>query len=287
MALVNPNKIVCPMKVDSHVHFWQYTEKEYDWISGDMQLLRRDYMPHDLLPALKQNELNACVAVQAHQSERETYRLAELAKTNDFIKGVVGWVDLLNESIEERLRYFSQYPVIKGWRHIVQGEPDDFLAKKDFRRGISMLQSYRYTYDILIYDRQLGPAIDFVTAFPEQKFIIDHCAKPDIASKSITEWKSLMREIAKHPNVSCKLSGLLTEAAWKRWTPADFYPYLDVVFEAFGHDRILFGSDWPVMLLSGTYSQWKSLLEKYMENLTEEEKEKIVGNNAVAFYGLT
>jgi L-fuconolactonase len=232
------------------------------------------------------------VAVQVEQAEVETLFLIELSKTHDIIKGVVGWVDLQNENIEERLQYFSQYPIIKGWRHIAQSEPNDFLLRKNFQRGITALQSYNYTYDVLIYHHQLKPALEFVSRFPEQKFVIDHCAKPDIANKKIDDpiaigWKSLMQEIAKHPNVYCKLSGLFTEAKWKEWSAGEFYPYLDVVFEAFGTDRLMYGSDWPVMLLSGIYVQWKSLLEKYMEKFDEEDREKVFGENAVGFYSLS
>jgi L-fuconolactonase len=274
------------MRVDSHVHFWHFDEQEYDWISDGMEVLQQDYLPKHVARTLNRNGLDACVAVQARQMEVETHFLTELAKTNDIIKGVVGWVDLLDEKVEERLQYFSQYPVIKGWRHIVQGEPDDFLLRKDFHRGIQALKHFGYTYDILIYHHQLKPALEFVSLFPEQKFVIDHCAKPDIRGKSIDSWKTQMKEMAQHPNVCCKISGLLTETRWKQWSPTDFYPYLDVVFEAFGTDRLLYGSDWPVVLLSGIYVQWRSLIDKYMENIKEEEKEKVMGGNAVAFYGL-
>ena len=236
--------------------------------------------------SLQRNGIEGCVAVQADQSELETHFLVELSKTHPVIKGVVGWLDLRNEKIEDRLHYFSQYPVIKGWRHIVQSEPDDFLANENFLRGIKSLQAYDFTYDILVYHHQLKSAVEFVSKFPDQKFIIDHCAKPDIKNKKIDEWKTLMKEMAKHPKVYCKLSGLFTEAAWKEWSAGDFYPYLDVVFEAFGTNRLLFGSDWPVMLLSGIYVQWKSLLEKYMQSFTEEDHEKIFGQNAIEFYNL-
>jgi len=274
------------MRVDSHVHFWHYDEQEYDWISDGMEVLQQDYLPRHVARTLNRNGLDGCVAVQARQSELETHFLVELAKTNEIIKGVVGWIDLRDENLEERLQYFSQYPQIKGWRHVVQGEPDDFLLRKDFQRGIQALQPFGYTYDVLIYHHQLKPAIEFVSLFPEQKFVIDHCAKPDIRGKSIDTWKMHMKEMAKHPNVSCKISGLLTETRWKQWSPADFYPYLDVIFEAFGTDRLLYGSDWPVVLLSGIYVQWRSLIDKYMENMDEDEKEKVMGGNAVAFYGL-
>ena len=274
------------MQVDAHVHFWKYNKKRDAWITNNMRILQQDYLPQTIALTFKRNEIDGCMAVQADQSEVETLFLMELAKTHDIIKGVVGWVDLQNENIGERLQYFSQYPVIKGWRHIVQGEPNDFLLKKDFRRGIAALQAYGYAYDVLVYHHQLKPALEFISHFPEQKFVIDHCAKPDIANKKIDEWKSLMQEIAKHPNVYCKLSGLFTEAKWKEWSAGDFYPYLDVVFELFGTDRLMFGSDWPVMLLSGIYVQWKSLLEKYMENFEEEDRMKMFGENAIKFYGI-
>lgn len=272
--------------IDTHVHFWKYHKIRDAWITGDMKTLQQDYLPQTLIGTLKRNGVDGCVAVQADQSELETLFLVELAKTHSIIKGVVGWVDLQNENIGERLHYFSQYPIIKGWRHVVQGEPDDFLLRPAFQKGISALQQYNYTYDVLIYPRQLKAALEFVARFPAQKLVIDHCAKPDIAGKEIDEWAGMMKEIAKHPNVYCKLSGLFTEAKWKQWSPGEFYPYLDVVFDAFGTDRLLFGSDWPVILLSGMYVQWKSLLEKYMENFDRDEKENVFGKNATRFYNL-
>lgn len=272
--------------IDSHVHFWKYDKKTYDWIDNSMKTLQQDYLPEHLSLVARRNNIDGVVAVQATQSEMETHFLIELAKTHPIIKGVVGWIDLQADNIQERLQYFSQYPIIKGYRHVVQGEPIDFLARPNFRRGVAALQAYNYRYDILIYHHQLQPAIDFVRAFPDQPFVIDHCAKPDIRHKNIDEWKRQMTEIARFPNVCCKLSGLFTEANWKEWSAADFYPYLDVVFEAFGTDRLLFGSDWPVMLLSGIYIQWKSLLEKYMENYSPEDREKVFGTNAIQFYNL-
>ena len=274
------------MHIDTHVHFWKYNKKRDGWITSNMKILQQDYLPQTISQTLKRNDIEGCIAVQAEQSEVETLFLMELSKTHDIIKGVVGWVDLQNENIGERLQYFSQYPMIKGWRHIVQAEPIDFLLGKNFQRGIAALQPYGYTYDILVYHHQLKPALEFISRFPEQKFVIDHCAKPDIANKKMDEWKSLIGEIAKHPNVFCKLSGLFTEAKWKEWSAGEFYPYLDVVFNAFGTDRLMFGSDWPVMLLSGIYVQWKSLLEKYMENFDEEDREKVFRGNAIGFYSL-
>jgi len=274
------------LTIDSHVHFWKYDKKRYDWIDNSMKILQQDYLPEHLSLSMKRNGIDGVIAVQADQSELETHFLVELSKTHPAIKGVVGWVDLQADNVAERLGYFSQYSIIKGYRHVVQGEPLDFLARPAFRSGIKALQPYNYRYDILVFHNQLQPVLDFVEAFPDQPFVIDHCAKPDVKHKKIDEWKVLMQAIAQHPNVCCKLSGLLTEAGWKEWSAGDFYPYLDVVFEAFGVDRLLFGSDWPVMQLSGIYVQWKSLLEKYMENFNTEDKEKVFGLNAIQFYNL-
>ncbi len=274
------------MVIDAHVHFWKFDKKRDAWITNDMKILQQDYLPEHLAPTLKRNGVDGVVAVQASQEEVETRFLAELAVTHPIIKGVVGWIDLQADNIAERLEHFTQYSSIRGYRHVVQAEPDDFLLRPNFQRGVRALKPYNYTYDVLIYHNQLKPAIEFVSQFPDQKLIIDHCAKPDIKHKKIDEWKVLMKEIAQQPNVYCKLSGLFTEAAWKTWSAAEFYPYLDVVFEAFGTDRLVFGSDWPVMLLSGIYVQWKSLLEKYMENFESEEREQVFGLNAKRFYAL-
>src|SRR5215213_828242 len=180
------------MTIDTHVHFWKYDKKRDAWITDEMKILKQDHLPSHLLPTLKRNDVDGCVAVQAGQSEYETHFLVELSKTHPEIKGVVGWIDLLNKNLEERLQYFSQYNIIKGWRHVVQGEPDDFLLRKDFQRGIKALHPFGYTYDILIYHHQLKPALEFVALFPEQKFVIDHCAKPDIRNKEIEQWKILI-----------------------------------------------------------------------------------------------
>ena len=274
------------MTIDSHVHFWNFDAARDSWITEDMKILRQNYLPEHLLTLLKKNEIDACVAVQADQSEKDTIFLTNLSESNLFIKGVIGWVDLQEENINERLEYFSQFPVIKGWRHIVQAEPDEFLSGTKFKRGIRALSAFNYTYDVLVYHHQLKQALDFVSRFPEQKFVIDHCAKPDIRNKKISDWKMYLKEISMQPNVCCKISGLLTEAKWNEWTDADLYPYLDTVFEFFGTDRLLFGSDWPVLQLSGTYKQWKHLLDKYMERYPDEDRQKIFGLNAVKFYNL-
>lgn len=270
--------------LDTHVHFWKFDRKRDAWITDDMKILQQNYLPEQLAGTLHRNGVDGVIAVQADQQEVETRFLVELAKTHPLIRGVVGWVDLQAENIADRLDHFSQFSIIKGFRHVAQAEPDDFLLQKNFQRGIAALQTHNYSYDILIYQHQLPAALQLVRKFPGQRFIIDHCAKPDIRSKNISDWKILMAEIAKCPNVCCKLSGLFTEAKWSSWTPADFYPCLDTVFEAFGTDRLVFGSDWPVILVAGMYVQWKSLLEKYMEKFKLEDREKVFGLNGAAFY---
>ena len=274
------------MVIDTHVHFWKYNKVRDTWLTDDMKILQQDYLPQAIETTLEENSVDGCVAVQAAQSELETDFLVQLAKNHSFIKGIVGWVDLQNDNINERLQHYTQYPVIKGWRHAVQAEPDDFLLRANFQRGIRALQPFNYTYDILVYHHQLKSVAEFLSIFVNQKMIIDHCAKPGIGNKKINDWGKLMREIAEHKNVYCKLSGLLTEATWKKWAPLEFYPYLDILFDAFGTERLLFGSDWPVLFLSGNYHQWKSLLENYLKTTSAVDKKRIFGKNAVQFYSL-
>lgn len=273
--------------IDAHVHFWKYNKIKDAWITDEMQLLQRDFSPEDLQPVLAENSVIGIIPVQADQSEKETDFLLQLANKNPVIKGVVGWVDLQNKNLENKLLYWSEYPVIKGFRHIVQAEAEGFLQKESFLNGIKLLKNFDFTYDVLIYHNQLKEAIQFVNKFSDQKFIIDHCAKPCIRDHKINEWKMAIKEIAQNENVFCKVSGLITEAKWNEWDEKDLYPYLDAVFESFGTDRILFGSDWPVMLLSGDYRKWKNLLENYIKQFSEKEKQNVFGKNAIKFYNLS
>ena len=275
------------MRVDSHQHFWHYDPVRYAWITDEMAGLKRDFLPTDLLPELRANGVDACVAVQADQSEDETRFLLGLADKHREIAGVVGWVNLLDEKVEERLAHFSQFRKLRGFRHIAQAETDDrFLMRKDFLRGVGLLGRFGFTYDILIYARHLPVANEFVQQSPEQKFVVDHIAKPQITARELDGWSRGIRAIAKHPNVWCKVSGLVTEADWTRWAAGDLRPYLDVVFEAFGLDRLMFGSDWPVCLLAGNYRTVKAIVDDYTQSFSAIDKEKIFGRNAVRFYGL-
>ena len=273
--------------IDSHQHFWRYDAARDGWITDSMTLLKRDFLPKDLEGECNANGIDATIAVQAEQSEAETLFLLELAEGSKRIAGVVGWVDLRSPRVEERLQFFSQRERLRGFRHIAQAEPDErHLVSRDFRRGIARLREFGFTYDILIYPRQLAAAIELVTQFPEQRFVVDHMAKPEIKAGSREPWATGMRTIAQNSNVYCKLSGLVTEADWNHWKPEDMIPYLDVVLEAFGPKRLMFGSDWPVCLLAAGYGHVKQLVESYVEVNAAEHKHDIFGGNAKRFYGV-
>lgn len=274
-------------RIDSHQHFWRYHPVRDAWITADMQVIRRDFLPGDLQPLLAANGIAGCIAVQADQSEAETDWLLQLAAEYPFIKGVVGWVDLRAEDIRERLAHYQQFLQLKGFRHIVQAESDpDFLLGKDFLRGITALSDFGFTYDILVLPAQLPAVVPFVEQCSAQKLIVDHLAKPCIRSGEINEWAYHMRQLGKHRHVYCKVSGMVTEADWQQWRVADLRPYLDVVFDAFGPERLLFGSDWPVCLVAAQYAEWCALLEDYMQAFTPAEKSMVWGGNAKQFYNL-
>ncbi len=274
------------MRIDAHQHFWQYNPARDGWITDEMAVLKKDFLPVQLMPELAANNMQGCIAVQADQSETETNFLLELAGRYNVIHGVVGWVDLCADNVSERLEFFSQYPKLCGFRHIVQAEADDrFMLRPAFLRGIKLLEKFGLTYDILIYARQLPAAIELVLQCPNQFFVIDHIAKPSIQDKTLHPWSRDLRALAQNPNVYCKISGLVTEADWKQWTAGDFRPYLDAVFEAFGADRLMFGSDWPVCLLAAEYQQVLELVASYMRNMPLRDIEKVFGSNAAHFYG--
>lgn len=274
------------MIIDSHQHFWKYDPVRDSWIDDSMKELRRDFLPKDLAPLLKNNGIDGCVAVQANQSENETEFLLNLAQNNTFIKGVVGWVDLRADNIEERLEHYSSNNLFKGIRHIVQAESDDFMLGKKFQNGISLLKQFDLTYDILVFPSQLRAAIQLVNKFPNQKFIIDHMAKPTIKNGKMVDWKKGIELLVRSQNVYCKVSGMVTEADWKNWKKGDFTKYLDVIFDTFGVDRILYGSDWPVCLLAAEYELQLEIIGEYIAKYSAEDKEKIMGGNAINFYNL-
>ena len=274
------------MKIDAHQHFWKFDPQRDAWITDEMAVLQRDFLPEDFQPILQEHLFDGCIAVQADTSEKETEFLLNLANQYAFIKGVVGWLDLCNANIEERLIHFSSNEKLKGLRHIVQSESDGFMLRNDFQRGISALEKYNLTYDILIFPHQMEEAIQLVKAFPKQKFILDHCAKPYIMDGKIKTWQAHLEKLSRFENVACKVSGLTTEADWNTWSKTTINPYLDVVFDAFGSERTLFGSDWPVSLLAGKYALTVGLIEDYISKFSQVEQQQIMGLNAKNWYHL-
>jgi L-fuconolactonase len=275
------------MNIDAHQHFWKYDAARDTWITDPMHAIRRDFLPKDIAPELKANGTDACITVQADSSESDTRFLLDLAEREPLIAGVVGWVDLRSPQLEERLRAFAKFPKLRGFRHVAQAEPDNrFLLQPDFTRGVAKLREFNFTYDILVFPRQLAAAIELVAMFPEQRFVIDHLGKPDVRTRTSTRWPAQIKKLASYPNAYAKISGLVTEADPYRWKPADFTPFLDAAFEAFGPDRLMFGSDWPVCLVAATYSQVRQALAEYVEKNVPNARTKIFGDNAVRFYGV-
>ena len=274
------------MKIDSHQHFWNYDPEKYSWIPKEMSVIKRDFTPEDLEPVLQKNGFSGCVAVQADQSEAETENLLGFTKDHDFIKGVVGWVDLNSEDVESRLEYYSKNSFFKGIRHTVWDEKGEFMLNPIFQRGIGLLANFGLTYDILAFDYQLKAAVELVQAFPRQKFVLDHMGKPNISGKPDKEWVENIGKLGEFGNVWCKISGLVTETKNFRWKQSDYFPFLEVVAEAFGVDRLMFGSDWPVCLSAAKYSEVVGVVEEYFSSASKDDKEKIFGRNAADFYNL-
>ena len=276
------------MRIDAHQHFWNYSAAEYPWIGAGLERLARDYLPSDLEPLLAAKQIDGSVAVQARQSVEESLWLLALAKAHPLVKGVVGWVDLRSDRVGDDLRVLAANPTFVGVRHVVQDEPDPrFLLGEAFVRGLRTLRQFGLTYDLLVYPQQLPAAIEIARLLPEQPFVLDHLAKPQIKAGDIEEWRRDIRALAGRPNVCCKVSGLVTEAAWKRWQRADFAPYLEAVLEAFGPERLMFGSDWPVCLLSAEYREVVGIVEDLFARLTPGERGAVWGGTAARFYGLS
>ena len=275
------------MRIDAHQHFWVYDPREHGWIGDSMTSIRHDFLPVDLKPELERSGFDGSVAVQVRQTLKETRWLLELAASSSYIRGVVGWVDLRSAQVRTQLESFAENPKLVGIRHIVQSEPDDqFLLRPDFLRGISVLGEFDLAYDLLIYPKHLPVAAEFVRHFPSQRFVLDHMAKPPIKSGEIQSWARDIRDLALLPNIFCKLSGLVTEADWQRWTPEHLLPYLDAVFECFGPERLMIGSDWPVCTVAASYSQAVDIVKNYVSNFPVEVREAVLGGNAARFWKL-
>ena len=279
------------MKIDSHQHFWVYSADQYPWIGAGMERLARDYLPADLEAVATPEGVAGGVAVQARQSLAESRWLLDLAKRHPFIRGVVGWVDLRSDHVADDLATLAPHEAFVGVRHVVQDEPDpQFLLGEAFVRGLRQLHQFGLTYDLLLYPQQLPAAVELVGLLPEQPFVLDHLAKPrlkpPIKTSDRDQWRRDIEALAQHRNVYCKLSGLVTEAAWRQWQSADFRPFLDVALTAFGPERLMFGSDWPVCLLSGDYAEVAGIVEDFIAALALDERNQIWGGTATCFYGL-
>lgn len=268
--------------IDSHQHFWRYDAAQYAWIDDSMGALRRDFLPPEARRVMMAAGVDGTIAVQAQQSEQETDWLLDLADADPFIRGVVGWVDLAADDAERELERFAAEPRIVGIRHVVQAEPAGFMDRADFRRGVAAVGRHDLVYDILIYERQMAEAARFAAALPNQRFVLDHFGKPDVRGGSIAEWRRGLQALAALPQVWCKLSGLVTEADWQAWTPAQLRPYFDTALEAFGPARLMFGSDWPVCEVAATYEQ----VVEAMTAILGGRPAEIFGGTAVRAYGL-
>lgn len=276
------------MRIDAHQHFWRYNPADYGWITDAMETLKRDYLPEDLKRLLDRTGIQGTIAVQARQNLQETDWLLELADAYPFIKGVVGWVDLRSPDIREELTVYAQHPKMRGVRHIVHDESDDhFMLGAEFLHGLSLLAEFNLTYDLLLFPKHLPVAIEVVRQFPQQRFVLDHIAKPAIKAQKVDQWDVGIRALASFDNVYCKVSGMVTEAAWQQWKLDDFKRYLDIVFECFGPERLMFGSDWPVCTLSGNYAEVVHLVQHYVRGYPAAIQERIFGQNAIEFYGLS
>ncbi len=275
------------MKIDAHQHFWKFNTTEYAWISDKMKVLKRDFLPDEMLQELHGIGFDGSIAVQARQKPEETRWLLDIAAGNEFVKGVVGWIDLCSDECGNQLNEFVTHSKFVGVRHVLQDESDErFMLRESFIRGLSILGKYDIVYELLILPDHLRIAEELVMKFPEQKFVLDHIAKPMIKSGVISQWKEDICRLARHPNVNCKLSGMVTEASWGRWKKEDFLPYLNVVMDAFGTSRLMIGSDWPVCTVSSSYNKAMNLVIDYLASLNQAERDLVLGLNAVRTYKL-
>ncbi len=275
------------LRIDAHQHFWKFNPVRDAWIDETMSVIQKDFSPADLKPLLDANGIDACVTVQADQSISENDFLIDLANRYDFIRGVVGWIDLQASDVREQLEKYREVPKLKGFRHVLQGEQQrDFMLRPAFKRGIAALHPFGYTYDILIFPDQLPYTRTFIESFPYQPFVIDHLAKPYIRDRKLDEWKKDILSLAKYENVCCKVSGMVTEATWKNWKQDDFKPYLETVLEAFGTSRLMFGSDWPVCLVAAQYNEVIGIINTFFSTFSLSDQSAIFGGTAKRFYNV-
>jgi L-fuconolactonase len=271
--------------IDAHQHFWNYQPEKQSWIGDNMSQIQRDFLPKDFKIVLEKNNVESCISVQVDQNKEETLFQIDCANHNDFIRGVVGWVDLFeNDFIDEELVFYKQHSIVKGFRHILQGSTNGIMLQKSFINNLNKLSKNGFTYDLLIYHHQLKEAIELLNEVPDLPIVLNHIAKPDIQGKNIEEWERQIKIIAKQQNLFCKISGLATEANWNHWNENELIPYLDIIVENFGTNRIMYGSDWPVCLVATSYERWLNFLKTYFSNFTENERTNFFYNNCKTFY---
>jgi L-fuconolactonase len=273
--------------IDAHHHLWNYDTEDYAWIGPEMNVLRRDFMPADLHIEMQQAGVDGAIAVQARQTSQETAWLLSLAAQNEFMRGVVGWAPLIDAAVSDDLERLAAQPKLKGIRHVLQDEPDDFyMLRNDFNAGITQLRRFNLVYDVLIFERHLPQTIQFLDRHPDQVFVIDHIAKPRIREGLLSPWRENLKELARRSHCFCKLSGVLTEADWQNWRPEGIHPYLDAALDAFGPNRCLFGSDWPVLLLADSYAGWVATVKNFVSRLSSTEQARVLGGTAAEVYRL-
>jgi len=273
------------MRIDAHQHFWEYNQMDYSWIDDSMHIIKKDFLPEHLILELTKEGFDGSIAVQARQTLQETTWLLDLSNDHDFIKGVVGWVDLKSRNVNSDLLHFSKHSKFIGVRHVVHDEDDDaFMLNKDFLKGISYLREFNLTYDFLLFPKHLPVAYQVAKMFPDQRFVLDHISKPLIKQQIFEPWEQDIKKLAGLPNVYCKLSGMVTEADWVNWQAKEIIPYLDVIMSAFGTDRVMIGSDWPVCLIAGSYLKVMSVVIEYINTFSTSEQNLILGNNCKRFY---
>jgi len=275
------------LKIDAHQHFWLYSPVRDQWINNDMAILQGDFMPEHLQPILEHYDFQGTVVVQSDQSPAENLFQLENAEKHHFIKAVVGWVDMQAPDLEAQLQAYQQYPKLKGFRSMLQSDPNrSLMLRPDFQAGIAKLQTYGYTFDVLVLPDQLKYAEALVAAFPEQRFVLNHLGKPNIKLRQFEDWVADIKALAAHENVYCKVSGMVTEADLTRWKFEDFKPYIDTIFECFGMERVMYGSDWPVCRLAATFGEVMEILENYTANFTNAERALFWAKNAIRFYNI-
>jgi L-fuconolactonase len=275
------------VRIDAHHHFWKYDPGEFGWINDQMKMIRRDFLPADLQRATNAARIDGVVSVQARQTLEETKWLLQMAAENEFIRGVVGWLPLVSKQVTDELEFLGSNPKLKGVRQVLQGEPDErYLRNHDFNAGVRGLKQFDLIYDLLIFEHQLPATIEFVDRHPAQPFVLDHLAKPRIKDGHFEPWNKNIRELARRENVSCKLSGMVTEADWSTWTEEQLKPYFETVLESLGSNRLMFGSDWPVCLVAGSYQRWTETCESLAAKLSASERGQLFGGTAARIYCL-